>query len=63
MKTAYCGHCRKVTVMTVTVTDLPVADHEGKVKKTRIEQYHCSVCGSSACSEEKEPAELSVSRR
>jgi len=45
MKTAYCTHCQKVTMMRIAVTKLPVADSEGKGSKTTIETHHCVSCG------------------
>ncbi len=48
MKTAYCIQCRKVTIMTRTLSFVPGVDDAGKIKKTTIETYHCSSCGSFA---------------
>lgn len=39
--------------MTRTLTLVPILDDAGKVNKTTIETYHCSLCGSFAGSEEK----------
>ncbi len=53
MITAYCSQCRRVTMMRITVMEVP--NGKDKSQKT-IETYHCTACGSFAGSEEKQPA-------